>query len=436
MNAMLKLQSTGLAPFVPAPAAVRAGDYIFTSSIYPIDKSGHAIVDDENLGEAGPSAITLQTRHCLEQLKGILSESGSSLEHVLKADVHLVDASDFYEFKLVWREYFPKDPPARTTVEVGDTLPFHGARLNLDAVALAKDSKLERRALRDSEGPDPLEAEWAPDAVRAGNLVFCSGLTASDFTNGLAVAKRPGFPNYGSEPEMQAEYIFSRLNRVLAQEGTSLAEAVESQLYEPNLLTFYDVDTVWARYMPTPPPRSSMGVKGLIVPGAHCVANLTVLVPDKDHVKKESHDGIQWHPVKVRKVNFSPTVKAGPWRFFAGQVPTPDFLTVHKSPPGLPHHYSDIETQTRFTLKLLTQQLEANDTDWTHCHHARVYLTNPRRDYRGFIRVWKDHFPDPAKAPALAFVPSTGIMFEGPLIEIDPTCIARTSEGTKGSRSK
>ena len=287
-------------------------------------------------------------------------------------------------------------------------------------------SKLERQVLRDPEGPDPLEAEWASAAVRAGNLVFCSAFTASDFTNGLAVGKRPGFPNYGSEPELQAEYIFARLNRVLAQAATSLAEAVESQLYEPNLLTFHDVDTVWARYMPMPPPRSSMGIKGLIVPGAHCVANLTVLVPDKDHVKKESQAGIQWHPVK-RKVNFSPTIKAGPWRFFAGQVPTPDFVSVHRSPFGLPHHYSDIEIQTRFTIELLTKQLEANDTDWSHCHHVRVYLINPRRDYRGFIRVWREQFPDAAKAPALAFVPSTDIMFDGPLIEIDPTCVARAS---------
>ncbi|HUI18198.1 MAG TPA: RidA family protein [Alphaproteobacteria bacterium] len=426
MKTRIRLKRAAAAPFIPAPRAVRAGDYIFTSSIYPVDRDGHAIAADERLGEAGPSAITLQTRHCLEGLKSILEELGSSLDRVLKADVHLADAADFYEFKLVWREYFPKDPPARTTVEAGDTFPFRGTLLNLDAVALAGDSKLKRQVLADPEGPDPLAAEGASAAVRAGNLVFCSGFTASDFTSGLAVGKRPGFPNYGSEPEMQAEVIFARLNRVLAQAGTSLKEAVESQLYEPDLRTFYDVDTVWARYMPTPPARSSMGMKGLITPGAHCIANLTVLVPDRDHIKKESHAGIQWHPVKVRKVNFSPTIKAGPWRFFAGQVPTPDFMTVHTAPPGLPHHFSDIEVQTRFVLELLTRQLEANDTDWSHCHHARVYLIEPRRDYRGFIRVWQEKFPDPAKAPALAFVPSTAIMFAGPLIEIDPTCVART----------
>jgi len=426
MNAKINLKRSGPNSFVPAPRAVRVGDYVYTSSIYPIDKSGHAIGVDERLGEAGPSLMETQARHCLESLKEILKEHGSNLDGVLKADVHLVDPADFYEFKRVWKEYFPKEPPARTTVEVGDNLPFHGCRLNLDAVALAGDSKLKRQILKDPDGADPLEVEWASMAVRAGNLVFCSGFTASDFKTGLGVGKRPGFPNYGNESTMQAEYVFSRLNRVLSQAGTSLEQAVESQLYEPNLLTFHDVDAVWGAFMPMPPPRSSMGVKGLIVPGAHFVPNLIVLVPDKDHVKEEeTNKGVPWHPVKVRKVNFSPSIKAGPWRFFAGQVATPDFLSVFTTPPGLPHHLSDIEEQTRYTMKMLTAQLEGNDTDWAHCYHIRVYLTNPHRDYRGFIRVWREYFPDPAKTPALCFVPTSAIMFPGPLIEIDPTCVAR-----------
>jgi 2-iminobutanoate/2-iminopropanoate deaminase len=424
MTLQIQLQRFGAATNAPAPRTVRAGDYVFTSSIYPVDKQGHAVGVDQGVGETGPSLIESQTRHCVETLKAALKDAGSSLGNVLKADVHLADAADFYEFKLVWKELFPKDPPARTTVEVGDNFPFPGTRLNLDVVALADNSKLKREVLRGPTELDPIEAEWASPAVRAGNLVFCSGFTASNFKTGLAVGKRPGFPNYGSDAEMQAEYIFSNLNQVLAQADTSLAQAIESQLYEPNLLTFYDVDKVWAQYMPTPPPRSSMGMKGLIVPGALCLANLTVLVPDKDHVKEESRKGLRWHPVEVRKVNFSPTVKAGPWRFFAGQVPSEDFLSVHSAPAGLPHHFSDIEVQTRFTMEILTEQLEANDTNWSRCHHVRIYLLNPKRDYRGFIRVWHDFFPDTAKAPALCFVPTTGIMFPGPLIEIDPSCVA------------
>ena len=57
------------------------------------------------------------------------------------------------------------------TVEVGDTFPFAGVKINLDAVALALDSRLQRRNLEDPKGPSSIEAEWAPDAVRAGNFI-------------------------------------------------------------------------------------------------------------------------------------------------------------------------------------------------------------------------------------------------------------------------
>ena len=56
----VNLERIGSAPFAPAPRAVRAGDYIFTSSIYPIDEAGHAVAVDQRLGEAGPSLMEAQ----------------------------------------------------------------------------------------------------------------------------------------------------------------------------------------------------------------------------------------------------------------------------------------------------------------------------------------------------------------------------------------
>src|SRR5260370_25912189 len=143
MAAEISLKRSGPAPFMPAPNAVQAGDYVFTSSIYPIDKSGNAIATEDR-GETAPSTMELQARHCLDALGAVLKEFGSSLDRVLKVDAHLVDPADFIEFKHVWQEYFPKDPPARTTVEGGDTFPLRGARLNLDAVALAGNSQFKR----------------------------------------------------------------------------------------------------------------------------------------------------------------------------------------------------------------------------------------------------------------------------------------------------
>jgi enamine deaminase RidA (YjgF/YER057c/UK114 family) len=378
----------------------------------------------QGLGETGPSLIEDQARRCLDILNEWLRGQGSSLDRVLKVWVHLSNPSDFYEFKLVWREYFPNGPPARTAIEVGDTFPIPDVRISLDAVALAGDSSLQRVALIDPEGEDPLQAEGAPHAIRAGNLVFCSGFPATDFKSGIPVGKAKGFPNYGSDAIMQAEYVFDRLNRILAQADTSLENALEAYLYEVDLGTFNDIDTVWGRYMRLPPGRASMGVGGLLVPGACFIADFTVLVPDSLVVKEESRQGLGYHPTARRRVNYSPTLKAGPWLYIAGKT-AGDMKSVHSAPAGLPYHFSDIEVQTRHVLDTLKSQIEANNSDWEHCHHVRVWLVEPRRDYRGFMRVWRDYFPNPAKAPALAYVPATATMYPGPLIEIDPTCVIR-----------
>jgi 2-iminobutanoate/2-iminopropanoate deaminase len=419
-----KLKRGAAASVQMVPGSVCVGDYVFTSSIYPVDGSGQAIGVDSRLGETGPSLMEVQTRFSLNGLNETLKDHGSSLANILKVNVHLAKSEDFYEFKNVWKEFFPENPPARTTVQVGDTFPFRGVLLSIDAIALSGASKLERVSLSDPEGDDPLEAEWAPHAVRAGNLVFCSGFTASDFKQGIAVGRPPGFPNYGSNATMQAEYVFERLNRVLATAGTSLSNAMEAYLYETDLQTFNDIDTVWRSFMQPPPCRASMGVEGLIVPGACFVADLTVWVPEGGEDKQESQQGVDYHPVERRKVNFTPTLKAGPWLFVAGKT-AGDMNTVHTSPAGLPNHFSDIEVQTDHVLDNLTRQIEENGSDWEHCHQVRVWLVEPHRDYRGFMRVWKRRFPDLSKAPTLAYVPSTGTMYPGPLIEIDPTCVIK-----------
>ncbi|MCC7105012.1 MAG: RidA family protein [Chloroflexi bacterium] len=413
-------------PATHQPHATRAGDFIFTSSIYPLDtESGLVVQADETYQYVRESHAEAQSRRCLETLRKTLEGTGSSLSNVLRVEVHLARPEDFLDFKLVWQEYFPSEPPALTATEVGDEHIYPGALLNLHAVALANDSSYRREVIRADDAPSLSDAMGASQAVRAGPFVFPSAVPATDFVSGIAAGRRPGFPNYGSDAEMQAQYHFQQLNRVLAKAGTSLEQAVEAQLYEPDLSTFHDVDGIWGQSLPTPPPRSSMGMKGLLVPGALMVANLIVLVPDAEHQKTESRAGIHYHPVDVRKVNFSPTIKAGPWRFLAGQVATPDMMSVHNAPPGLPYYFSDIEVQTRFTMGRLREQLEANDSDLAHVFDARVFLLYPRRDYRGFERAWRTFFPNPDRSPALALIPSTGIMFPGPIIEIDLSAVAR-----------
>ena len=65
--------------------------------------------------EVRPSLMEIQARHCFETLKKVLAEAGSSIDRVLKADVHLVEPANFYEFELRVERAFsrPSRPRAR-----------------------------------------------------------------------------------------------------------------------------------------------------------------------------------------------------------------------------------------------------------------------------------------------------------------------------------
>ena len=71
----------------------------------------------------GKHDIEIQTRQCIENVKTILEEAGSSLEKVVDVAVYLTDMQgDFDKFNQVYAEYFGKIQPTRTTVGV-DSLP-------------------------------------------------------------------------------------------------------------------------------------------------------------------------------------------------------------------------------------------------------------------------------------------------------------------------
>ncbi len=412
----------------PAPATRRAGDFVFVSSLYPVDEKGAVTTRDSISPYVGESRMGAQTQRVLEQLSSVLDAGGSSLANTIKAEVHLVSAADFHEFKVVWKEFFPDSPPARTTLVVGDEHILPGARLNLQAVALANDASVEREVINASDVPDSMDAEHAPHAIKAAPFVWPSAFPATDFETGVPVGRKPNFPNYGSDAEMQAHYILENLGKVMKAAGTDLEQAVKSQFYETNLLNFHDTDEVWAQYMGLAPPRSSMACRGFVVPDALFAPNLIFLAPDGDHTKEETQKGIRWHPEFVRAVHFSPGITAGDWFFTAGQVPIDDFgdhNSIRRTPAGLPNYWSDIEVQTDFTIELLNEQLSANGYGLGDVVDARVYLINPRRDYRGFVRAWERNFEGVDAMPTMGLIPSTqedgdsGIMFPGPLIEID-----------------
>jgi 2-iminobutanoate/2-iminopropanoate deaminase len=105
--------------------AVIAGDLVYTAGMLGLDPGTGELVS-QDVGE--------QTRQALTNIKGILEAAGSSLDKAVKLGVFLTDMKNFGEMNAVYAQFFPSDPPARTTVQIGP-LP-KGALVEIDAVAL------------------------------------------------------------------------------------------------------------------------------------------------------------------------------------------------------------------------------------------------------------------------------------------------------------
>jgi 2-iminobutanoate/2-iminopropanoate deaminase len=114
-------------PVGPYSPGVVAGGLVFVSG-----QAGR----NPHTGEL-PADVESQTEQALRNVAGILEAAGSSLEHVIRCGVFLVDMTEFQKMNGVYARMFGDHRPARTTVEVSG-LPGEGLRVEIDAVAVLK----------------------------------------------------------------------------------------------------------------------------------------------------------------------------------------------------------------------------------------------------------------------------------------------------------
>jgi 2-iminobutanoate/2-iminopropanoate deaminase len=105
----MKKESLFHKPGMPYSKAVKANGFLFVS--------GNVAVDSET-GAKGEGGIKEQTRLVLKNLKQLVEDAGSSFEDVVRVNVYLTDINDFSGMNEVYKEFFPDEPPTRTTVGV------------------------------------------------------------------------------------------------------------------------------------------------------------------------------------------------------------------------------------------------------------------------------------------------------------------------------
>ncbi len=121
--------STGRAPQAIGPYSVanRSGDFVFTA--------GQLGLNPETM-ELVPGGVEAETRQALTNIKHVLEAAGSSMDFVLKTTVFLCDINDFARMNSVYAEFFKRDYPARSAVQVA-ALPKGGA-VEIEAIAVIK----------------------------------------------------------------------------------------------------------------------------------------------------------------------------------------------------------------------------------------------------------------------------------------------------------
>src|ERR1700690_3599175 len=117
----------------PYSQAIRTDSLVFTA--------GQAGLDPVT-GELVEGGVEAQTRQALTNLKNVLEAAGSGLNFAVKTTVFLKDMNDFSKMNAIYGEYFPANPPARSTIAAAG-LP-KGALVEIEVIAM-----LQQRAALD-----------------------------------------------------------------------------------------------------------------------------------------------------------------------------------------------------------------------------------------------------------------------------------------------
>jgi 2-iminobutanoate/2-iminopropanoate deaminase len=316
----------GANPAMPFSAAVKADGLIYVSG---------------TLGSAGD--IKAQTRQVLDNIAATLKTAGSSLANAASVTVYLKNQSDFAAMNDVYRTYWTKDPPARTTV----MLPLLNEGLVEIAVVAVPDGG-ERVVVNPSEwmsSPNPYSY-----AVKSGNTLLLSGLIA-----------RNGKDNSPIKGDMaaQTKAVLENGAAVLKAAGFSYGDVVSARVYVSDQAAFQDMNNVYRTYFPTDPPARAT-VKALMTSPDYIVEITMVAVKASNRTAftTPAADG----KPGTKNPNLSSAIRAGNRLYVAGIL------------GNAAENKGDVKAQTAESLTRIGRTLKAAGYDWKDVVEGVVYL--------------------------------------------------------------
>lgn len=367
--------TSGPPPIGPYSPAVKAGGLIYLSGTLAQDGAG-AIV--------GKGDVKLQTARIMDRMRELLAAAGSSLEQVVAVTVYLKTAADFAAMNEVYRTYWPKDPPTRTTVICDFVLP--DALIEISMIAVPQGA--ERTVLHPStwmKSPNPYSY-----AIKTGDTLFLSGLVS-----------RNGRDNSVVEGDIttQTRAVMDNAAELLKTAGLTFANVVSNKVYITETANFQAMNAAYGPYFgETAPPARATVKAGLA--GPQYLVEMTMIASSSPRQRiGEARAGLP----------LSTAIRSGSRVYLSGVL------------GNTPETKGNVAAQTRETLAQIRKTLDAAGLAPADIADALVYLRNPG-DFAAMNVVYRGFFG--REFPARATV-ATPLVAEDGLVEIMFTAIAR-----------
>jgi 2-iminobutanoate/2-iminopropanoate deaminase len=363
----------------PAGEAVKAGRFVYVSGTRPTDDKGRVV----------PGGIQAQSKRVLDRLGAALDSAGSSLAQAASITVYLRNASDFAAMNEVYRGYWSKDRPARTTVVAPSMDPE--ALVEMAAVAIATGG--ERRVIH----PEGWAASTAPYSygILSGDTLFLAGLVSRSGKDNTPVA---------GDIKTQTQTVLDNGGEILRAAGMTHADVVYARVYITDTALFQEMNATYRTYFPKEPPARAT-VRAALMSPANVVEIAMVAVKggSRQAVTTPNADGSAGRA----NPNLSSAIRAGDRLYLAGMLGNTEATK------------GDAAAQTRETLARLGRTLEAAGFGWGHVVDGVVYVTDAKHR-EAVDRVWRERFPQ--RAPASATV-EVGLVAPDGLVEIMLTAV-------------
>jgi reactive intermediate/imine deaminase len=343
----------GPKPVGPYSPGVLAGDFLYVSGQGARDRDGRL-----------PETVDGQVRQTLENVKMIVEAAGQTLEHVVYCQVYLASMSSADTMDRVWREYFPKQPPARAVLGV-HRMPTD-TPVEINAVAFRDLSS--RKSIVPAGYPS---GSPATAGVIAGDRLYLSGSFGADIVTGAVPA----------DPAAQVQLALDNMKRTLDAAGLDFRHVAFVNPYLTDQASG-QMNAIYAKHFEfgNTPARATIRVASL--PGGNTIEFTGVAVAD---LSKR---------LAIRPKNMRPSATASPC-VFAGDT----YFCSAKGPftPGPDKvqgiYAATVEAQVRQSMRNLLDGLEEAGLTFANVVATNVYLDDID-DFPRMNRVYAQYFPE------------------------------------------